>query len=283
MRVAFLHSDKPRERLLADAFLLGASAHGHETVALPLGDESEVGDYEVAVMVGVKSRERFRAHRRAGRHVIYLDKGYSRHKLHGARVWEFWRVAIDAHQPTARLTGTDCPTDRMESAGWRAAKWRSQGRHILFAGSSEKYSAFYGLPHPTRYARSVVGDIRAVTDRPVTYRPKPSWRAAAPIRKAAFSKTPETLSEAMQGAHALVTHGSNACFEAVLAGIPCVVLGEAVALPISSSSLADIENPRMASPDERAQWLANLAYWQWTESEFASGEAWNFLGRQVHA
>lgn len=283
MKIAFLHSDKSRERLLADAFLMGARAHGHETIALSLGQETEADLFDVAVMVGVKSRERFYAQRRLGRHVIMLDKGYSRHKREGGRTWEFWRTAVDAHQPTSRLSKITQPDDRMVAAGWRPKRWRKSGAHIIVAGSSEKYHAFYGLVHPTRYARGIVLRLwQHSQDLRIVYRPKPSWHDATPLKRAAFSRPPESLSDLLPSAHALITHGSNACFDAVMAGVPAIVLGDGVAKPISSTSLKDIDAPLMVDSAIRRQWLANLAYFQWTESEMASGECWAFLQGQIH-
>lgn len=78
-------------------------------------------------------------------------------------------------------------------------------------------------------------------------------------------------------AHILVTHGSNACLDAMMAGIPSIILGPGVMGPISSRDLADLEHPRMAGKAERSQLLANLAYHQWTEAEMASGLAWGVI------
>lgn len=284
MKLAFLHSDKPRERLLADAFLLGARTHGHETEAIALGTPYDGQRYDVACMVGVKSREVFAEHHKRGAHVIYLDKGYARHKKIGVRSgWEFWRVAIDAHHPTDRLGAERHAADRFERLELDVAPWRERGEHIILAGSSAKYHAFYGLKEPTTYARGLVREIREHTRRPLVYRPKPSWKEAVEIKKARYSRPPESIGAVLKDAHALVTHGSNACFEAMLAGIPTVALGPAVAAPISSTDLSEIEEPRLASEKDRYQLLHNLAYWQWTEAEMASGEAWETIGKKLHA
>lgn len=284
MRIAFLCSDKPREHLLADAVLMGAKRHGHETFEVALGQEPPAGSFDVVCMVGVKSRERFHEQHRAGAHVLYFDKGYSRHKSPGpAAGWEYWRVAIDAHHPSARL-GQSLPSDRWDALGLEMKPWRREqvSTPVVIAGSSLKYHEFYGLSHPTTYAKEVVRQLRALTTRPIIYRPKPSWREAVEIRKAAFSRPPETLDDLLKTAHVLVTHGSNACFEAVVAGVPVIVLGDGVAKPISSTDLADIEEPLQLGQDARLQWAANLAYWQYTLAEFATGEAWDFLGEQIH-
>lgn len=280
MKVCFYRSDKPREGLLADAFARGVIEHGDEAVVRQLtGDIQVASDCEVAVMVGVKSRELYQANWRAGVHTIILDKGYSRHSTGGPiKTWEYWRVAVDGHHPTRYLMKTPRPVDRLRKLRLNVRPWRTIGEHIVIAGSSAKYNAFYGLPDPTTYAQSLVRHIREVSDRPIVYRPKPSWKEAVEIDGARFSYgTGETIDQVLDGAHAMVTHGSNACFEAVLAGIPCVVLGDAVAKPISSTELSDLESPLMAKRRDRNAWLAALSYQQWTLGEYSTGEAWQII------
>lgn len=287
MRVAFYCSDKPREHLLADAVLSGARRHGHETAEVTLGAEPPAGAFDVVCLVGVKSRERFREQHRAGAHVVYFDKGYSRHKSRGPLAgWEYWRVAVDHHHPTSRLSALEMPSDRWDRLGITLKPWRTPTKtgSVVLAGSSLKYHDFYGLKHPTTYAKEIVSQLRAgLTSRPIVYRPKPSWREAVPIKKTSFSRLPETLDDLLAEAHVLVTHGSNACFEAVVAGVPCIVLGDGVALPICPSPLAEVESPVGRNMEERLRWASNLAYFQWTLAEFASGAAWEFIGGELHA
>lgn len=282
MRVAFLHSDKPREGLLADAFLAGAEKHGHTTAAVLLGDDSFAGKFDVVCMVGVKSRELFAAHQRAGSMVVYLDKGYSRHRGSVGRTWEYWRVAVNAHQPT-KFLDREFPPDRWAQLGLEIAEWRESGTHVVLAGSSAKYHEFYGLKEPTAYMRGIVRELRHITERPLVYRPKPSWREAVPITKTRFSGSEESIGDVLADAWALITHGSNACFEAILSGIPCIVLGDAAAKPLSSTKLSDVEAPYLASRKQRLRWAQALAYHQFTQAEFASGAAWDVIKEEVHA
>lgn len=284
MRLTFFVSDKPREHLLADAFATGARRHGDIVDVKPLTGDVQIAETEVAVMVGVKSRELFHANWGAGVHTVMFDKGYVRSRS-GAPTggWEFWRVAVDGHHPTRHLAGMQCPADRFNRLGLEVKPWRPRGHHIVYAGSSAKYHDFYDLPHPTRYAKKVLGWIRERSERDVVYRPKPSWRDARAVTGMGYSQNPQTLLDVLSGAHAMVTHGSNACFESVLAGIPCVVLGDAVAKPISSTSMDDIEAPLLVTDEARMQWLANLAYLQWTLGEMASGEMWSTIRSQVYA
>ncbi len=284
MKVAFLASDKPRERLLADAVLRGAARHGHDTAAISLADAPKPGEFDVVCMVGVKSRELFKAHQRAGSHVIYYDKGYCRGKASSpVRGWEYWRVSIDSHHPTSRLMRRDYSAERWRRLGLEILPWRPTGEHILIAGSSAKYHAFYGLKEPTTFAKDIVRELRAITERPLVYRPKPSWSEATPILKTRFSDSSESIIDVLTNAWAVVTHGSNACFEAVISGIPCTVLGDGVAKPLSSTTISEIEAPKMASDEDRLRWAQALAWWQWTSAEFSSGEAWAFIESEIHA
>lgn len=284
LRITFFHSDKPRERILSDAFARGVAASGDFIELRRLTPEVENVDCDVAVMVGVKSRELYRHHFDLGQHVVMIDKGYTRHAAPGpVKVWEYWRFAVDGHHPTAILSTIQRPDDRLDGLGLVLQPWRvAPNGPIVLAGSSQKYHDFYGLREPTSWAQKLVRQIRQVSQRQIIYRPKPSWREAIPIEDTVFSAGDQSIDDVLKGAHALITHGSNACFEAVIAGVPSVILGNGVALPISSSKVEDIEQPRLATYGERHQWLANIAYCQWTLPEIADGKAWEALRPQIY-
>ncbi len=274
--ILFAASDKPREQQLAAAFAAGAAVHGCKVDICHNGVLPRLNGYRAVAMVGVKSKRLFEQVKATGAMPLMLDKGYIRSRRPDARTWEYWRVSPGAHHPTGTsLTGRKYPSDRLEALELEVAKWRRGGLQVVFAGSSAKYHDFYGLPDPTEYASALFERIRQLTDRPIVYRPKPSWRDAVPIAGSRYSVGKEGMSGALANAHCLVTHGSNACFEAALLGIPSIILGDGVAKPISSTSIEDVEHPHLG---KRIQWLANLAYHQFTEAEFASGEAWQTIG-----
>lgn len=278
MRVKFFASDKQRERDLAAAFTAGVITSGDTASVEALSAMPSLKNIDVACMVGVKSKRLFDRCIAAGVVPILLDKGYSRHRREGGRVWEFWRVSVGSHHPTRFLAEDRLSKKRAETMELDIRNWRKHGFQIVIAGSSAKYHEFYGLPDPTTWAAGVAAEIRRHTDKPIIYRPKPSWKEAVPIEGAYFSDGTENIGDTMRNAWALVTHGSNACFEAALAGIPSIVLGDGVAAPISSRSLKHINAPELG---ERGQWLGNLMYWQWTEREMQRGAAWNFLREYV--
>ena len=279
MKVVFFASDKPREQQLAEAFLSGARYYRHDAVQRALCAEPKVNDADVVAMVGVKSRALFEKVQAAGAIPIMLDKGYVRTRRAGARIWEYWRVSVGAHHPTqTSLMSRKMPSDRFEALELEISPWRARGNQIVIAGSSAKYHAFYGLPDPNAYYLDLVAGLQARSNRPVIYRPKPSFKDARPIAGTEFSSGDENIVDALWGAHALVTHGSNACFEAALLGVPSIILGDAVAAPLSSRSIDDIEGPLRG---KREQWFANLAYHQFTEDEFRDGLAWSHIGGWV--
>jgi len=285
MRICFWHADKPRERVLAEAFVEGVVADGRDTAYMrPLiEDKEEVAqDADVACMVGVKSKKLFAAHWRAGFHTVYFDKGYTRHSVAGGvRGWEYWRMSVNQHHPTHYLHLLQHKRDRADALDLKLKPWRTKGKNIVIAGSSAKYHAFYDLPEPTQWAEKVIKKLSRHTDRKIVYRPKPSWKEAVEIEGSEFNEG-GSITDVLEGAHCLVTHGSNAVFEALLNGIPTLVLGDAVTRDISSKQVEEIESLYLATEEERQQLLNNLAYCQFTLTEIADGTAWRYSRPHIY-
>lgn len=278
MRLMFVNpSDKA-----CDWALIKALKAGNDE---PVDVLQDIGyGYDFACVIGIKNAELIRELERRKQPYLYFDKGYNR--KWNVEQPEWWRVAVNSHQPTAALSRMFFSHERATVQGWRALPWRLNGPgRIIFAGSSAKYHEFYGLDEPNAYARSIIEQIRSVTpDRTVVYRPKPSWRGAEPVDGAIFqNRARHGISEDLKGAHALVTHGSAACVEALLLGVPSIILGDAVAASISSTSIDDVENPRLASIDECDQLLANLAHCQWSLDEISCGDMWPSLYTMIEA
>jgi len=84
----------------------------------------------------------------------------------------------------------------------------------------------------------------------------------------------EPLPEALERAHALVTHSSNVAIEAACLGTPIFVDTASAAAPVGLTDLSMIEAP--VYPD-REEWLAHLAYNQFSFEEIGDGRAWQML------
>ena len=284
MKIVFISSDKDRENNLADAFLAGVARAGDDVQKVFKSTRGNFDDGDAFCVVGVKSLKLVSQIKAAGKHVIFFDKGYFRHRGPN-RTWEFWRIAVDGHHPTHYVAMARHSSLRWDKISGRRAvapkSWREDGGHIVYAGSSEKYHRFVGLKDPTEYAKDVISELKKITNRLIVYRPKPTWEAAEPVDGANFSPRTDSIHDALQGAWCLVTNGSNASFDAIIEGVPCVVLGEAIAKPISSQYLQDVENPYLASDDERQQWFSNLAWCMFTEQEMSIGLAWQVIKPQL--
>lgn len=242
---------KPREAVLINAWTAGIVA---------AGDQIVTHQPDVEIIHGIaKLHHATRAPR-----YIYTDKSYSRDP---SRI----RVSVGSHNP--QIWPGDYPRDRLT---WSPAPWRG-GDHVLLAGSSAKFHTAHNLCPPTDFARKVVRGIRLVTDRPIVYRPKQSWRDARPIDGTVFSHKGRPIAADLEGAHCLVTYGSNAAFEAIMAGVPAVILGTAVTRPVSSTRIDDVAAPRLAPRDKVLDLLAGLAYHDWHIDELRDGTAWAFL------
>jgi len=287
MKIAFIHNNEQREHALAHAFCAGAEKHGHRTQQIDKTAKLNT-DADVVCMVGVKSAKLFSQARKQGKTVLFFDKGYFRHRSETSRTWEFWRIAVNNHHPTDYIENAQHSSGRWDEISYNRGasrkQWRTEGEHIMYLGSSAKYHAIAGLGDPNDTAALIVSQLRKLTDRPIYYRPKPSYDGARPVEGAYFDQPQRIpIDHMLKNSWCAITHGSNACFEAVMNGIPCIVLHDAVARPISSRRLKDVSNPYLASDAEVQQWLNNLAWCMFTEEEMLRGLAWEVLAMRFRS
>lgn len=288
MKFVFYASDKPREHMLAAALGAGLKNLGYEYELRRSADYGEdldgndlmypgpSADTDVAVFFGVKGKSRriMEDHLAMGRNTVMLDKGYSRSKGEAGHT-EYSRAIINGPHPVDYMMRKDYSDERFAKLGITIATRRktAKGGHILFCGSTAKYHEFNGLGEPTEYAQHTFNKIRKLSQRHFVYRPKPSSKAAPALPGASYSWGSTTMSDALRGCHVVVTHGSSAAMDAVLSGVPALVLGRSIASPVSEDDLLQIESPFFPDAALLQQWANNMAYCQWTNNELRSGEA----------
>lgn len=194
---------------------------------------------------------------RTGRTWVYVDRGYFR-RGKGSFSWlpkaldeGFRRFHVGCFQLQS-LGNTD--GRRLRVAGVAESPWQKPGKHIVVASQSLAYEHFHGLRD---WTNETVRRLKRLTDRPVVVRPKNSTRP---------------LAMDLRGAHALVTHGSNAAVEAVILGTPVFVDRISAAALVGKTDLAEIENP--IRPD-RHPWLCALANSQFSIDEMLDGSMWD--------
>lgn len=280
MRVAFYASrGKKFDETIARHFRRGCRRLGDECEILATADwHGQVeATADLGVVVGVKnvSGPIFRAYRDAGKHAVFIDKGYTR--IRGGPLGTlYWRFSVDEFQPLAYFQRQPRAPER-----WLALKTplrpRQRGRKILYAGSSQKFCDWHCLGDATLYAERVLEGVRKHTQREIIYRPKPSWKNAVPVEGYGYSGAENKFIADLMESYCLVTYGSNACFEALLHGVPTVVLGDGVTRPVSDTTVRAVDAPRMPSLDEIRQLAFDLAYCQVALTEMADGLCWRLI------
>lgn len=277
MRFIFWAAEKDRAFGLAEAMQKGAKICGDDIMIIPQRQYKGVPrDFDGGICLGVKraGKRLLAQHVDAGKHFLFLDKSYMGRS-------QYVRVSIDSWQPLAYFR-RNRPADRFNRLGVRLHPRRQSGPKdmILFAGSSQKYCNFHDLGDATEYAESVIRQLKQHTKREIIYRPKPSWAAnhpeeCRPIPGTHLSHPHVEISREIARCHLVVTHGSNAAFDALAAGVPVMVLGDGLCKPMGlGAEFGRIEDPPFPSDAECRQFFFDAAYCQWTNEELSNGTAW---------
>ena len=213
------------------------------------------------VVRGVTKRKQMDACRRAGRDFYYIDTGY----FGNGRKKTYHRITKNNMQYLGEVRHR--ARDRLQATGWQMRKFRP-GANILLAPPSQKLLMCYDIDLDT-WLEQTVAELKLFTDREIIIRNK----ASRSVRQST-----DTMEMALErNVHCLVTFSSIAAVEALLLGKPAIVLGPSAAAPVCSRAVKDIENPFIPSLDEVEEWLAHLAYCQFTEAEMRDGTAWRIL------
>lgn len=196
----------------------------------------------------------------SGRNWIYWDRGYMRRvfatDLPVGKDGGYYRWHLNAFQ---MRTIDDVPSDRWLAMDQDLWPWNKNGKHIVVAEPSPTYARFHGIPN---WTEETVAKLGTLTDRPLRLRNKEMQR---------FGRK---LHEDISGAHALVSHGSNAAVEAVIMGCPVFVDPCSAAALVGATDISKIEQP--VYPD-RSAWVKSLCYCQFNEEELVNGTLWRLL------
>lgn len=206
---------------------------------------------------------------RAKRKVVYADLGYFGRR-DGGRWSGFHKLAVNDRHPWYFKSGKSDPS-RFRRLNVPILPWR-KGRHVIVAGMSDKGALAEGY-QPNEWEQWAIAEVRKHTDRPIVYRPKPSWKGAKRLHGAEYQVDAQ-LHTALLDAHAVVCHHSNVAVEAIVAGVPAFVWG-GVAKGMGLQDLASIESPFY--PENREDWCNRLAWTQWNIAELGTAEPWLHL------
>lgn len=194
-----------------------------------------------------------------GRDWYYIDLGYVGRSDHYHLKFDgYYRVTKNNYQCNGFGSYS---SDRWKELETELKPWRKNGDHVVVCPLSYNFSIHRGMDHK-QWLKDTVAEVAKHTDRKIIIKPKSSDM---------------TLKEALLDAHCIVGYDTNAMIDAVIAGIPAFNLGLSAVAPVALQDLSRLENP--IYPD-RKQWVANLAYNQWTLDEMKSGVCWEMLQNQ---
>lgn len=262
-----------RSRIICEAMSEGINRFGDNSSIIK--EEFYCGaNKDAAVFYGLygKLRNAFIDYKRSAKKAVYIDLGYWS-RTEGGKLYGYHKISINNRHPTAYFQKRAYPGDRFKRLGLDIKPWNKTGTHILVAGMGAKAADVEGFK-PSEWESAAVRELRRFTDRPIIYRPKPSWKHALPIEGSILSPPSQRLDEVLQNCFAVVAHHSNVCVDALLEGIP-VFCFHGVASLMGLKEIAKIEAP--IYPDGRYEWACNVAYTQWRPDEMKRGEAWRYL------
>lgn len=275
--VVLYRSDTKTGRDMHEALLAGFARLGKRVREQPIEPAQTVPADDASLVVVTKwtlGHDLLRTCWQAGIPTLLLDKGYTSRS--GRRV-PCVRICPNAFQPLHLLGRLDRPADRWDRLGLPIRPLRRRrGDKILLAGSSRKFYESCGLPARDDCLLATAAAIRQHTDRPVVYRPKPADNDAGPLPGVPFSRG-GPLSEDLEDAWCLVTHGSSTGLIAWVHGVPAITLGPGVTRLLGGTSVADVVSPPATDIGTLRSFCYDLAYLQYTLDELSTGRPLRYL------
>ena len=147
--------------------------------------------------------------------------------------------------------------------------WKKGGKHIVVFPPSWWLCKNLGMT-PQKVLDDTIEELKKHTDREIKVR----------VKKMNGQYNPVPLHEDLKDAHAVVSFQSSAAAKAIIKGVPSFTITDkySAAVPMSLTDLSKIETP--IYPDNRYEWLCNLANHQFYASEIESGYAKEYLDEQ---
>lgn len=194
----------------------------------------------------------------------------------------YFRVSFDHVHRAGCFFKHDMPGDRAKAMGLAVKPWKNGDGPVFIAGQLPGDYSLDGAD-ALEWVADVAGWIDRNWRRKIVLRPHPldvisaQWISLASALGSDISHRP--LSEDLSVAGAWVTYTSGSAVDAVMAGVPAICLSpNNFAWEVSGHKLSNLENPWRG---DRSQWLANLAYRQWTVDEIGAGDCWRHLRKCV--
>lgn len=268
-RPPWLSRDHPRQADVCGNAPAGLAAAGH-SVRL-VAEPTWTSEWVVMWGLGHPEGQRvLRQAREAGVHVIGFDLGYwCRTDPHRK-----FRMAVDDHHPGVRLMAKRRPASRLEADGIVLREDSDSSGPVVLVGMGYKSAATYS-EEPGAWEKRTLSKIRrAWPGRQVVFRPKPGGGDHRPAGVPVVGDT--GIEVVLRGASAIYCRQSNVAVDAIIAGVPAIA-EEGAASAVCDRDLRAGHLPSKLSVELRREFLANLAWFQWSGAELRRAGTWKVI------
>lgn len=146
--------------------------------------------------------------------------------------------------------------------------WKKSGEYVLLVGQVPNDASLDGQDLSGWY-RTTARDAARLYGLPVAFRRHPKALERGIRQEVPGTRLIESdLADALAGAKVVITFNSNVGVDAVLSGVPAVAVDKgSMAWEVTAHRVGELAYP------DREDWLARLAWCQWSIDEIRSGEA----------
>ncbi len=195
----------------------------------------------------------------------------------------YYAVGAGGLKGQAVYLNADSSSDRLQTLNLTLKPYTERKRNfVLLIGQ-----AYHGISSwdidIRKWCKDTALKIKRHTDLPIVYRPHPKtvinerfW-----LQEKDFLRDNHNLFEwsqfvKIEDAYCVVSYSSNATVDALMLGVPVIACSQRnVVYPIVSNVVADLarpDGPPYPSEAVLRQFMADLAYAQWTPAELRSGQ-----------
>lgn len=258
LTIAIIATSSGYQQEHAEAFAAGLRANGDEPLLTRVG----YANCDAVVCWGWRRGRNVNAQ---GKDALILERGYLGDRSKWTSMgWNGLNGRADFRLPAV------CDPSRFERLfGHTMKPWKNGGDYVLIMGQKPGDMSLGGLCL-TPWYKETAQALREIHGLPVFLRPHPvALKQGKWVSPPGVEIMDGTLEDALEGAALCVTWNSNSATEAVMAGVPTIVMDiGAPAYPVTGHKLTEIVRP------DRRIWAERLAWCQWSLDEIATGEPW---------
>ena len=264
-----------RNERLCNAIKQGITKHGDRVIHYNSREVKCFPKEDIRLIIGTLDIKQCND----GIHRFVFDKGYDRRKIN-ATEWKHWSIRYMSDWPETRLM-FNAPHDRIHTLGTKLHIKRKNQAVITVATSSQKYCDHHNLGNALEYTKSIIQQIKKISNREIWYRPKPSFRGATPIKGTHYNKGKGSSKAMLNKTHVLITDGSHIGAKAVINGIPAITLDGGMGHSVTGHTLDNLEKPYWPDEKKRKNWFADIGYSHFSISEIEKGLAWEVMKQKL--